>query len=408
MKYLFHTVTLGQTGGARVILNLSKILVDRGHDVTIIIDRNKVDYDIPAGVSVKYLSFFGLRSVQGFKVGGTSSQTGMTLSSVEKALKPKVRLLSLAFKWFKYFLKLLFIYPFKFVLIRFFLRKYKPDLVASHNMYQDLEHLFFYRREANFFLVIHNSPKEVYLNRRHLKIFPLNTYLNGINVLCVSHESEMEYKELFGRVAGVVKTIYNPLNFENIRLMANESLSAHYKNMSYLLVVASLGERKRVDRVITLLSGLEADNNLIILGDGPLMPELEEFAASLGLEDRVHFLGFDSNPYKYMKNAKTLVLSADSEGLGMVLVESIVSGVIPVSLDCPVGPREVLVGELAQFLVPSRGEREEVIQAGLSKAVGVAMRSELCEFSYEDDLLRFEEGSIAQHWEKLARGQGLE
>ncbi|ARN64694.1 hypothetical protein D8T26_05455 [Vibrio vulnificus] len=42
--------------------------------------------------------------------------------------------------------------------------EFKPDKIASHNMYYFLEHYFFYPKDK-FSVVLHNSLKEVIVNR---------------------------------------------------------------------------------------------------------------------------------------------------------------------------------------------------------------------------------------------------
>lgn len=400
MKFLFHTVTLGQTGGARVLINLSDALLKKGHEVTIIIDRKHIAYAVPDGLIVKYLTPTGLKDVQSPKtdvisVGQTSVKKAE--NKIKKFLKP----LSKGFKWLKYVLKLLLTFPLKYYWVKRYVNKYMPDLVATHNMYQDYEHLFYYKSVKNFYLVVHNSPKEVFFGRDHFKVFPFSWYLKNINVICVSHESETEYKDIFENAKTL--TIYNPLDFESIRLKSEEAIPYEHEHSDYILVVASLGERKRVDRVLRLLSKLDDNLELVILGDGPLKSELRDLALELGIADRVVFLGYDSNPYKYMKSAKALVLTADSEGLGMVLVEALVSGVIPVSLDCPVGPREVLVGDLSPFLVPMRDKNEEKISEALFEAAKLALNTKLNSLNYKNSLQRFDQNHIVQQWEDLAR-----
>jgi len=64
--------------------------------------------------------------------------------------------------------------------------------------------------------------------------------------------------------------------------------------------------------------------------------------------------GFRSNPYPWMRACDLLVLSSDREGMPNVLVEALACGTRVVSTDCPSGPREVLRGDLARWLVPCR------------------------------------------------------
>jgi len=48
--------------------------------------------------------------------------------------------------------------------------------------------------------------------------------------------------------------------------------------------------------------------SLMIIGDGILRQELEQKTNSLGLENKVSFLGFKDNPYPYFKCADAFIL----------------------------------------------------------------------------------------------------
>lgn len=397
MKYLFHTVTLGQTGGVRVILNLSKILVDRGHDVTIIIDRNKVDYKIPEGVNVKFLSVLGLSSVRGRNSNDdATSQYVVALNDLEKVLKPKIKALSLAVKWLKYFLKLIFVYPMKFFWVRNFLKQNAPDLIASHNMYQEFEHFWFYRG-FNFFLVLHNSPREVYEERSLFSLLPVREYLSGIKTIAVSEDASLELESLFGAVIGERHTIYNPFDFELIRSKAGEQLSKQMPEI-YFLVVAALAPRKRVDRLIKAIQKVDSSIELVILGEGGEEASLKSLANSLGVANRVHFEGFCENPYAFISGARGLLLSSNSEGLPTVLIESLICGTPVVSTDCPTGPREILQGHLSHFLIELGSEED--IANDFAVRIG-ELSSGVVEIS-SGDVSKYHKDVVASQWEQLA------
>jgi glycosyltransferase involved in cell wall biosynthesis len=392
-------VTLGQTGGARVILNLAEILVARGHEVTIIIDRNKINYETPKGVVVKYLSVLGLRDVKGFKAESRIESVGFSLTDVEKVIKPKIKMFSLCFKWLKYLFKLITVYPIKYCWVRKFLREDPPDLVASHNMYQEFEHIWFYKG-YNFYLVIHNSPNEVFKERNIFSLMPVNNYLKGIKTIAVSEDASLELSALYGDVIGERVTIYNPFDFDLIRSKAgmplNESLPENY-----FVVIAALAPRKRIDRLIKSIQRIDEDVELVVLGEGVEESNLKKLAGELGVADRVHFKGFCENPYAYLQNSKGLLLSSDSEGLPTVLIESLICGVPVVSTNCPTGPREILQGDLSQFLV-DLGDEEGIVESFSVKMSEVIKSSFIVS---PDNIDRFSKTSVATQWEYLARKQ---
>lgn len=91
---------------------------------------------------------------------------------------------------------------------------------------------------------------------------------------------------------------------------------------------------------------------LIILGEGPLRPELEARARELGIADSVALPGFVENPYAWMARSDCFALSSRWEGCPNVLIEAIALGIPAVATDCPSGPDEILQGGRFGHLVP--------------------------------------------------------
>lgn len=103
-------------------------------------------------------------------------------------------------------------------------------------------------------------------------------------------------------------------------------------------------------RAFSLLRG--NDLRLQILGSGDLLKSLKSLVIELGLSDKVDFLGFQSDPFSYMREADIFVLSSRWEGFGNVLVEAMSMGTAVVSTDCPHGPGEIISDGDTGLLVP--------------------------------------------------------
>jgi glycosyltransferase involved in cell wall biosynthesis len=87
-------------------------------------------------------------------------------------------------------------------------------------------------------------------------------------------------------------------------------MNAHYKNHTgFLRIAAEVSKR---------LNGVE----FVLVGDGPLRPELEKQTADLGLGDRVMFLGDRKDIPAILASLDVAVLTSDSESLSNVILEA--------------------------------------------------------------------------------------
>lgn len=98
----------------------------------------------------------------------------------------------------------------------------------------------------------------------------------------------------------------------------------------------------------------QGTGQLLLLGDGPLRADLEILSLTLGLrlstdlsdrDAQVVFLGHVSNPESYMRGARLIALTSHSEGIPMVILEALASGLPVLASDCqPGGVRSALKG----------------------------------------------------------------
>lgn len=118
--------------------------------------------------------------------------------------------------------------------------------------------------------------------------------------------------------------------------------------------IGQLIERKRVQDLITALSILDDTRvRLQIIGDGPLREELVGTAESLGLSERVDFLGFRSDRLQLLNRSGIMVLPSLMEGIPRALMEGMAMERFAIGTDIP-GTRELITDQQTGILVPEK------------------------------------------------------
>ena len=174
-----------------------------------------------------------------------------------------------------------------------------------------------------------------------------------------------------------VTVLYNPVVRSTIGERAAEPAGhpwLDHKDGPVVLGVGSLIERKDFPTLIQAFAHLKRSRyaRLIVLGEGPERPRLEQLVSQLGLDGLVAMPGFVANPLAYMAKADVFALSSRIEGMPTAIIEALACGSPVVATDCPHGPAELLgdgtygrlvkVGDaegLAQALTATLSERRE-------------------------------------------------
>lgn len=150
------------------------------------------------------------------------------------------------------------------------------------------------------------------------------------------------------------------LSTENLTVISNlvRDLSGsawRNRDKTQGLMLARLVDDKRIDHVIRAVSaacesepGLRVD----IYGDGGMQSELAELIGTNNAEDHVALRGFDSNAKNRFRNASFSLLTSKQEGQGLVLLESMSAGCIPIAYDIKYGPADIITDGVDGFLVP--------------------------------------------------------
>ncbi|MHA1249437.1 MAG: glycosyltransferase family 4 protein [Candidatus Helarchaeota archaeon] len=123
-----------------------------------------------------------------------------------------------------------------------------------------------------------------------------------------------------------IKVIYNSLDIDDLKLENPIKININKRDNEILLLsVGRLVNWKRFDIIIKTLKLLDKKFKLIIVGEGPEYKNLKKLSKTLGVSDRILFLGklkHDELLYLYEK-IDILILLSEYEGYSHVLIEAL-------------------------------------------------------------------------------------
>jgi glycosyltransferase involved in cell wall biosynthesis len=149
-----------------------------------------------------------------------------------------------------------------------------------------------------------------------------------------------------------------------------------------LLFAGSLIRRKGVATLIEALALIRRRHplcRLVVIGDGPLRPELESLAATNGTADAVRFTGSlaPEEVARWMRRSELFVLPSLEEAQGVVLLEALASGTPCIASNIG-GIPEVLRPEWGTLVPPgdsfalANAALDLLAEAGRRRAMGLA------------------------------------
>ena len=333
---IFLLINSFRTGGAETVnLDLAIEFARRGIQAHLIILKgNGVPFQVPSGVKIHHMHLDGIsprhiRS-EGHPAVRKLSQLFSATGSGERlqAALGAISSLSLANK-----------------LLSFFPAEKVVFWLHFPVTYSDLQNKNFIRKLIR--------------KRRLSKLY------KSMKITIPSKAAKCDFEGIFGSGHSRIHSIYNSLSPRRISTLASQPIEQRIADSSeldgdYWVHAGRFVGQKRHDRLLhafkLFCDKVNSDLKLVCLGDGELRDEIRELAKTLGIAHRVIFPGYLANPYPVVRKAKAFILSSDFETLPTVLLEALSLGVPCVSVNCPTGPEEILVGKLSNFLTEMNPE----------------------------------------------------
>lgn len=178
-------------------------------------------------------------------------------------------------------------------------------------------------------------------------------------VVCVSNSVKNDFCSLFPLKEKCI-VLYNTNETDKIKDLANDNkLDISFeKDFFYICGIGKLLHSKGFDRILNIHRRLIKEGfkiKTIILGIGPDKNKLEKHIKNYHLEDSFFLLGYQVNPYKYLKHSNLFVCASYAEGFSTAATEALILGV-PVLTTDVAGMFEMLGKNEYGIIVPNNDE----------------------------------------------------
>lgn len=164
---------------------------------------------------------------------------------------------------------------------------------------------------------------------------------NSNHVIFQCNYMAKDHRKETGVIPKTFSIIYNPVQVDNVKRLADNIVNDKFT----FIAVGRLNTQKGYQILITacaILKDSGKEFNLAIIGDGNLQESLQKQIEELQLKEYITLMGFNANPYPYMKQAAYVVSSSLYEGFSNVIIESLCLGTPVIATNCPGGNAEVI------------------------------------------------------------------
>lgn len=181
--------------------------------------------------------------------------------------------------------------------------------------------------------------------------------------ICVSEYVKKDFCKIIS-YEKKCNVLYNTVESDVIIKKSKELVPEIIKeNCIDIVAVGTLKKVKGYDRLLKIIRTLKNESYVIrlyILGTGPIQGELEQFVTKHNLSNAVIFLGYQTNPYKYVEKCDLFVCASHAEGFSTAATEALIVGT-PVCTVEVSGMKEML-GENNEYGIVTDNNEEALYQ----------------------------------------------
>lgn len=294
----------------------------------------------------------------------------------------------------KKFIKYSVVRGFFSLLILYFNKKNRPDVICSHidlMGYATIIPSRLYGIKLTVSEHTNHFHQEVTFAKRILWNW-LYRYPDAVTIL-----TKFDFPFFENKNKNVV-VMPNPCSFEPIN-------DLNLEREKVILAIGNLNRYnyKGFDNLLDIVTPIFKNNSewhLKIVGDGKEGKQiLKNKIRENGIEDRVTLTGLRKDVREIMQKSEIFILTSKKEGLPMVLIEAMSQGMACISYDCISGPSEIITNNIDGILVKDQDKNEMTIQ--LENLVNNYKLREGIKSNTPNSLHKFSLENIGAKWERL-------
>ncbi|WP_080146714.1 glycosyltransferase [Marinilactibacillus piezotolerans] len=199
------------------------------------------------------------------------------------------------------------------------IKQEKPDIIHAHDVTASvIAAVLSFRFKKRIISHLHsNDPLMNVFSKRWL-LYTLSIP-RFEKIFIVSESVKDEYKGNFLKNS---ITLGNVVFFSGIEQVTTEKLYD-------VIMVGRLEPQKDPIKFLSIITHVKKEIPSIkaaYVGEGSMYEEFHKNINSMGLKSNINYLGFQENPYQFMKKSRVFVLTSLYEGFGLVALEAMLLG----------------------------------------------------------------------------------
>ena len=187
-------------------------------------------------------------------------------------------------------------------------------------------------------------------------------YYRFDNIVCVSESVKQDFLKIYPMISNI-DVLYNTNETERILMLKKESVEADFieEKGIKLCGVGKIMPIKGFDKLARIHKRLIDDKinvHTYVLGIGSEKESIQKYLREQNIESSFTFLGYQTNPYKYVARCDMFICTSTAEGFSTAATEALIVGT-PV-ITTPVAGMEEMLGKNGEYGIISEMSEESL------------------------------------------------